>query len=396
MGDKSSKGTRRTPEEICFKELKGLLEDLEGQSVSLTILECCEELQGIISKVNKGTIILEGDFGTRVIPICQISSLNPCRVLAYVVNLGPRENPGNTVSVIDTSLDKLIKTIIVGNGAASAAINPDGTRVYVTNIADDTVSVIRTATNKVIDTIPVGDGPLAVEFTPDGRYAYVTNSNENTVSAINTKNNTVFATIEVGIEPFGLAIGNTPLGPRAYVVNSGETTVSIIDVDPDSPTYVTVISKEEVGSVPIDAAITPQGTTVYVTNSGDNTVSAIDTATNVVTTIHVGLEPAGVGIGVTPLGTRAYILNSGGDTISVIDAEPNSPTFNTVIFTITKGVGDSPSDAEFTPDGRKVYVPNNNSNNVSVIDSLTNTIIDTIPVGINPNTVAIGRVCSIC
>ncbi len=43
----------------------------------------------------------------------------------------------------------VIDTIDVGDAPFGAAVSPDGTRVYVTNIGDDTVSVIDTATNTV-------------------------------------------------------------------------------------------------------------------------------------------------------------------------------------------------------------------------------------------------------
>jgi YVTN family beta-propeller protein len=60
------------------------------------------------------------------------------------------------------------------------AITPDGHHAYVTNhgndtIASSTVSVIDTTTNRVTATIPVGFGPSSVVITPDGHHGYVTN-----------------------------------------------------------------------------------------------------------------------------------------------------------------------------------------------------------------------------
>lgn len=385
------------PENICFQDLKTKLQRLQGQIISVTISGCCDILQGRISRVDDGSLILVGEFGTRIIPICNISSIDPCQVLAYVPNTGTFEDRGNTVSVIDTATDTVIATITVGDAPNGVAITANGTRVYVANLGSDTVSVIDTAINTVIDTVPVGNGPISVAIIPNGTSAYITNVIDNTISVINIGSNMVTATITdgVGNSPFGIAIGNTPAGTRAYVANVGDNTVSVIDVNPNSLTFNAIIDTITVENSPIDVAITPDGTSVYVTNSGSNSVSVIDTATNTVTTIAVGIGPAGVGAGKTIVGTRGYVTNSGDNTISVIDADPNSPTFNTIIDTITKGIGNSPSDAGVTPDGRKVYVPNNLSNNVSVIDTATNTISASIPVGNVPNTLAIGRVCSI-
>ena len=319
------------------------------------LLAANRSVERILRTIIKKEMILEFKFENVLDLLATIAP--PCQVLAYVVNLGTLEDISNTVSVIDTATDTVITTITVGRGPAGVEITPNGKRVYVAN-ADDTVSVIDTATNIVIATVPAGDRPISVAITPDGALAYVTNINDNTVSVIETGSNIVIASITVGVEPFGIAIGNTPVSTRAYVANSGDNTVSVIDVNPNSPTFNTVIETITVGIEPIDVAITPDGTSVYVTNSGDNTVSVIDTATNTAITISVGIgiAPAGVGTGNTPLGTRAYVTNSGDNSTSIIDADSNSPTFNTVIAIITQGVGNSPSDAALTTvEGRFMY-----------------------------------------
>jgi len=41
------------------------------------------------------------------------------------------------------------------------AVNPDGTKVYVTNFYSNTVSVIDTVTNTVTDTVNAGNSPVA-------------------------------------------------------------------------------------------------------------------------------------------------------------------------------------------------------------------------------------------
>ena len=47
---------------------------------------------------------------------------------AYITNGG-----GNTVSVIDTATNTVVSTIPVGTCPQGVAVNPAGTRVYVTN-----------------------------------------------------------------------------------------------------------------------------------------------------------------------------------------------------------------------------------------------------------------------
>ena len=75
-----------------------------------------------------------------------------------------------------------------------------------TNNEDNTVSVIDTSSNSVISTVPVGIDPAGVAVSPDGTLVYVTNLAGNTVSVINTSNNTVTATVNVGFDPIGVAV----------------------------------------------------------------------------------------------------------------------------------------------------------------------------------------------
>ena len=74
-----------------------------------------------------------------------------------------------------------------------------------TNNASDTVSVIKTSTNTVVKTVMVGSEPSGVAITPNGSDAYVTNGS-GTVSVIKTSTNTVVKTVAVGSGPSGVAI----------------------------------------------------------------------------------------------------------------------------------------------------------------------------------------------
>jgi len=85
------------------------------------------------------------------------------------------------VPVIDTATNNVVATATAGNTPYGVAITPDGTRVYVTNYADNTVSVINTATNTAVATVPVGSGPWGVAITPQGTRVYVTNQNSSEV-----------------------------------------------------------------------------------------------------------------------------------------------------------------------------------------------------------------------
>ncbi|HEY1760456.1 MAG TPA: YncE family protein [Bryobacteraceae bacterium] len=96
------------------------------------------------------------------------------------------------------------------------AVNPTGTRVYVTSYPG-TVSVIDTSSNAVIAAIATGASePTGIAVNPAGSGVYVTNQDDANVTVIDTSANTVVAYVFVGLQPAGVAVN--PAGTRVYVV----------------------------------------------------------------------------------------------------------------------------------------------------------------------------------
>jgi len=127
--------------------------------------------------LNNGQVLVAGGKAAALSTLPEIGSAEIAadtkeRFFAYVTN-----ESSNTVSVIDTLTDTVVKTIAVGETPTGVAASPDGSKVYVANADSHTISVIDTKTNRVVATIVegIGPGPLGVAFTPDGQHAYVTN-----------------------------------------------------------------------------------------------------------------------------------------------------------------------------------------------------------------------------
>ena len=128
---------------------------------------------------------------------------------AYITNY-----EDDTVSVIDTSNNKVTDNVKVGKQPSGVAVNSMGTKVYVTNYEDDTVSVIDTSNNKVTDNVKVGKQPSGVAVNSMGTKVYVTNYDDNTVSVIDTSINKVTALpVNVRNRPMGVVI--TPDGKKS-------------------------------------------------------------------------------------------------------------------------------------------------------------------------------------
>jgi len=138
--------------------------------------------------------------------------------MVYVVN-----GANNNVSVIDTNSNNVVATVPVGKQADKIAINPSGTRVYVTSnwgydtgntvnvSASSYISVIDTSSNSVVANVIVGVYPTGIAVNPSGTRVYVANTgaygygNINSISVIDTSTNNVIATVPVGDRPITLS-----------------------------------------------------------------------------------------------------------------------------------------------------------------------------------------------
>lgn len=155
----------------------------------------------------------------------------------------------------------------------------------------------------------------------------------------------------------------------------------------------TVVSVLPTGVTPDDIAITPDNKYAYVANNnnygiaGQDSVSVYNLYTNTLQqTIYDSSFNQPFRIAISPDGKKAYVANSNGTTLSIIDTK-----LNTVVGTINGF--DGPSGVAISPDGKVAYVNNyggpdgvgsGNGTTVNVVNLVTNTITNTIVVGLAP------------
>ncbi len=108
--------------------------------------------------------------------------------------------PDDSIAIIDTQTDKIIKTIAL-HSPAMAAFPADGKRLYINNVHGATVSVIDTATWNVLDTLQVADkaleplaegkhrvAPDGLDVSPDGKWLASADYDLGTVTVWETAN----------------------------------------------------------------------------------------------------------------------------------------------------------------------------------------------------------------
>ena len=167
-----------------------------------------------------------------------------------------------------------------------------------------------------------------------------------------------------------------------------------------------VIATVPVGSSPLFAAISPVTNRIYITNScGDDptcqaypfhqgTVSVIDGGTNgILASVNVGYQPYGVAV--NPVTNKTYVANQCGDRFTLLQHQRDyyvidgtSPNVTTIALTT------QPYYVTVNSVTNKIYVvgvclaspcEGYNSGRVTVIDGASDTVIDTVTVGLTPS-----------
>jgi YVTN family beta-propeller protein len=142
---------------------------------------------------------------------------------------------------------------------------PAAPKLYVGLFGDNSVGVIDTGSNKMIKTIPIAKGPHGLVITPDGKWLYASSDGDSVVSIINTSTDEVTGTIDAGAMPHGLAI--TPDGSRVLVAGFGSNLVEAIDTSTNQLVWQTPVPQ------PHNVAISPDGRTAYAASQPQDSPS---------------------------------------------------------------------------------------------------------------------------
>ena len=298
---------------------------------------------------------------------------------AYVAN-----SSSDTVSVIDTASDAVIKTIPVGSGPWGVAVGPGGERVYVTNHYDNTLSVIDGVTQSVIKTVATGAGPLGLAVSDDGRHVLVANGQASSVTLIDAESLSVVGTQAISLMPSLVAFageggGFVPGKGHFLVAGQGDKIIEVGRNLAIGPTHTH-------GSLP--GGIVTQGSNVHVSDWNLGWVSRIytdETGWYAPDTYKFN----GIGAGLTYTVNRSVPSSPFGMLLVV---SPNTDTLWMISTRVSPlqalaaiTVGDMPMDVAVTPAGDKAYVVNHAGDSVSVIDIYSQQVIEVIPVGSRPS-----------
>lgn len=298
----------------------------------------------------------------------------------------------NSVSVLDLSKMKAVKTVPTGQRPRGMALTSDGGRLLVCLGDSNRIDIFDTKNWNVVGSINTPDPEYAALRQPGNDPLYVSNENNALVTVWNIDSQKMLVQMPTGVEPEGMAV--SPDGE--LIVNTTETT--------NMAQFFSYKTGKNLANVlvpprPRWAAFTHDGREVWVSSELGGTVTVIDAASfKILDTIHFvvqGLRSTfiqPVGINITRDDNRAFVCLGPANRVAVVNVPERKvlsyvATGNKVFSATVKKyllVGQRPWHADFTPDERYLLTANGLSNDVSVIDVPRLRVIDTIPVGQQP------------
>jgi YVTN family beta-propeller protein len=138
------------------------------------------------------------------------------------------EQGAASVAVIDVAAQKVVQTIVVGEGPAGIWTSPDDKEIWVGVMGANHVAVIDRASGKVVATVPTGEGAHNIFPRGDGKHILVSNRVANTISMIDWKARKVVDTYPVKGGPDCLEI--VPGSNEMWVTARWAKKVVVIDL----------------------------------------------------------------------------------------------------------------------------------------------------------------------
>ncbi|MCX7884076.1 MAG: carboxypeptidase regulatory-like domain-containing protein [Caloramator sp.] len=278
----------------------------------------------------------------------------------YVANMN-----SNTVSVIDTTSDKILATISVGSSPYNIAKTSNGKYVFSLNSGDGTISMIETMTNSVIATINVGSFPIAGIVSLDDRYLYVACRDSEMIAVVDINLKTVIGNIVLNQKPVKMEM--SPDGRKIFALCINSLSIPVIDTETN-----TIIKRISLPGTsfytPTDFKISPDGKKAFFISFQRPAIVGIDaenlTVVDPIITFSSGvLNPTSVSI--SPDNNYVFVTGVSKNTGIVMRIKETLPT---KILT-TKIVYAVPYKSIITYDSSKLIALNNISGSITIFDT---------------------------
>lgn len=237
---------------------------------------------------------------------------SPEKKMLAVVSIG-----SNSVTLVSTETNKVIKTIYVGRSPHEPTFTPDSKQIWTSVRGEAYVSVIDVASMKEIRKVQVADGPGMISFSPDGKIAYICSSFTPELDVVNTATYQIIKKIPV-VSPFSPNIFTSPSGEWVAMTHKDVGKVTVIDTK-----TLTVHKVLTTGAITNHVTFSKVNgkLKMLVTVGGENKVRVFDAASDFrqTDTVNVGNLPHGLWPSAD--GKLMYVGLEYGDQVQGIDLQ---------------------------------------------------------------------------
>src|SRR6478672_2088112 len=292
------------------------------------------------------------------------------------------DQTSNTVSVINPVSNKLLGVIRLGDpvpGALSPlykgqllvhgiGFSPDHRTIAVVSIGSNSVTLIDTTTNKIKGVVYVGRSPHEAFFTPNGKELWATVRGEDYVSVIDPVQMKEIRRVQTANGP-GMVLFR-PDGKFAFVPSSLTPELDVVDTQ----SYKVVARVPQASPFSPNLSVSHDGTEVWFTlkDSGKTQVMSAQPPFDILATLDTGSLTNHVTLVENSNGKFAYVTVGAENAVKVFRRDEKHELVATI------PTGDLPHGIWGSGDGSRVYVGLENADAVSAIDTSTNTIIATM------------------
>ncbi len=215
---------------------------------------------------------------------------------------------------------------------------------------------------------------LLGEIAISGKYAYVTERSSDSLLKFDLEQEEVVGRVPVGEDPFGVTVKREGPTTLVFVANMSSDDISVIDAS----------SMVKIKQIPLSTGtrptkITTFGDKIYVAQQYTSKISVIDL--NFLETIDP-IDWEGFCRGIASGSKNLYVSKRSPDILAVI-----APELSSVIDVIP--LGGNPDGVAVSESDGLILVANFGSDNVYILDAATNEIVAVVAVGNGPTEIAI-------
>lgn len=320
-----------------------------------------------------------------------VASASAMAARIYVTN-----SAGNTVDVIDSSINQVVQVIRGIELPHGVTFSPDGKRVYISNESESIVDVVDRESAKIMKKVALSGHPNNLTITKDGGRVLVgIREDPGAVDVIDASS--LERTKSISVDGSVHNIFVTPDGKYAVSGSIENKAATVIDLNTEKAAWEVKFDR---GVRPMTFEPNPDGSTrrIFVQLSGLNGFAVVDFASRKeVARIVLPEHPGGFGSAEERLGTPSHGIGVAPDgkslwvnsTIANAVFKYSLPDLQLVGYcplptqqpSNHAAIGAVPEWITFTPDSQRVYDSNSGARSVSVIDAKTLKLLDVVNVG---------------